>query len=65
MNVGDRLDGRWEIVRPIGRGGMGAVYEAVHVELRRRVAVKVLDEASGADAARFAQEARVLGRLRA
>ncbi len=38
---GARL-GRYEVVRRIGRGGFGTVYEATHRELRKRVAVKVL-----------------------
>jgi len=40
--VGTKLDGRYEVSRVIGAGGMGAVYEAHHVGTRRRVAVKVI-----------------------
>jgi serine/threonine protein kinase len=56
--------GHYEIVRPIGRGGMGVVYEAKHRTLGRRVAVKVLhaSEAArpGADvrSERFMREGR-------
>lgn len=34
--------GRYEIVRRIGRGGMGAVFEGIHTELKKRVAIKAL-----------------------
>src|SRR3954470_12730451 len=37
-----QLVGRYRRVRVIGQGGMGAVYEAVHPGLKKRVAVKVL-----------------------
>ena len=40
---GTRL-GRYRIERRIGTGGMGEVFEAVHVGLKKRVAVKVLKE---------------------
>ena len=39
--IGQRV-GNYRITRPLGRGGMGEVYEAIHVQLRRRVAIKFL-----------------------
>ncbi len=50
--------GRYEIVAPIGAGGMGEVYRARDVRLRRDVAVKVVPEA-----ARSEHEAQVLASL--
>ena len=40
--VGQVLENKWRIVAVIGEGGMGAVYEAVHVRNGARVAVKLL-----------------------
>ena len=40
--VGRILGGRYRIVRLVGSGGMGAVYEATQLDLQRSVAVKVL-----------------------
>jgi tRNA A-37 threonylcarbamoyl transferase component Bud32 len=60
--VGAALAGRYLIVRRIGEGGMGAVYEAKHMVIGKRVAVKVLLEKfhSNIDlVARLLQEARL------
>ena len=62
---GDRL-GPYEILSPLGAGGMGEVYRARDVNLRRDVALKILPAAFSADAdrlARFEREARVLASL--
>ncbi len=61
MELGTLLGGRYRIVRELGRGGMGVVYEAVQEDLRRSVAVKVMIglTASGADYERFVREARI------
>ena len=40
--MAEQLIGPYKVVREIGRGGMGSVYEAVHPQIQRRVAIKVL-----------------------
>ena len=42
--VGTTLSGRYLVTRKVGQGGMGAVYEATHTLIGKRVAVKVLLE---------------------
>ena len=37
--AGELVGGKYQLVREIGRGGMGAVWEAVHATLGARVAV--------------------------
>ena len=61
---GQRL-GRFRLVRPLGSGGMGMVWEAEQDEPRRTVAIKLLPEArrSAVDSWRFAHEAQVLASL--
>ncbi|MFO1000834.1 MAG: serine/threonine-protein kinase [Planctomycetaceae bacterium] len=58
--------GIYDLIRPLGRGGMGAVYLAIHRQLRKQVAIKLLPLVSGEDSdvrARFEREIRVVGRL--
>jgi TolB-like protein/Tfp pilus assembly protein PilF len=60
LAAGTRL-GPYQIVSPLGRGGMGEVYRALDTRLGRHVAIKVLPEALASDAdrrARFEREAR-------
>src|SRR5688572_2287622 len=62
LGPGSVVAGRYEIVRKIGSGGMGHVFEARHLVLGRRVALKVLkarDLGSANAVARLKQEARV------
>ena len=65
LSAGTRL-GPYEILSPIGAGGMGEVYRARDTRLQRDVAIKVLPErvAESAKAlARFEREARVVAAL--
>ncbi|MDX1948421.1 MAG: serine/threonine-protein kinase, partial [Pirellulaceae bacterium] len=57
----------YELLRPIGRGGMGVVYKAVHTRLQRTVAIKMLshyDDAQGVAAARLQREVIAAGRVK-
>src|SRR5277367_790135 len=65
LSNGTKL-GPYEIVGPLGAGGMGEVYRARDAKLGREVALKVLPEAFARDAesmARFQREAKVLASL--
>src|ERR1700736_2393526 len=65
LSVGTKL-GPYEILAPIGAGGMGEVYRARDTKLKRDVAIKVLPEAFARDPermARFQREAEVLASL--
>src|SRR5207245_1652428 len=62
---GNKL-GPYEIVKPLGAGGMGEVYRARDKRLGRDVALKVVPDAFASDAqrmARFEREAKVLASL--
>ena len=63
--AGTRI-GPYEIVAPLGHGGMGEVYRATDTHLGRAAAIKVLPETFALDAeriARFDREARTLASL--
>lgn len=55
--------GPYRVIRKLGQGGMGAVYEAEQDVPRRTVAIKVLRGGLGASLRRFRREIEVLGRL--
>ena len=62
VTTGARI-GAYEVLAPIGRGGMGEVYRARDTRLKRDVALKILPESFATDPerlARFQREAEVL-----
>lgn len=64
---GQLIAGRYRLGRCLARGGMGSVWEAEHVELEARVAVKLLRSELGANSAhveRFRREARTAAKLK-
>jgi serine/threonine protein kinase len=64
--IGQVLDGRYKIRELLGEGGMGAVYTAEHLSLRKQVAVKVIRaEFAGNEeiAERFTREAMATAQL--
>jgi len=66
LEPGAIIDGKYQIVRSIGAGGMGEVFEGENTRIRRRVAIKVLhaSAALNPDAVdRFEREAQAAGRI--
>jgi serine/threonine protein kinase len=72
IQIGSVLGGRYRLIRTVGTGGMGVVYEAEDVHLQRSVAVKVLREIAGGPqetasanmvVERFRQEAHMTAQL--
>ncbi len=64
--VGLAVGGKYEIRRVLGAGGMGVVCEAVHLDLGKRVAVKLIDKSmkeSELIVERFRREARAAGQI--
>src|SRR5258706_8806014 len=67
LSPGYQIGDKYSVVQAIGWGGMGIVYEATHIRLGQRVAVKLLapDLAQTQEAvARFEREARAAAHLR-
>ena len=66
MQTGQIIDGKYRIIREIGHGSMGAVYEGENILIHRRVAIKVLHPAVAAHGntiQRFEREAQAAGRI--
>lgn len=64
--IGETLRGTYHILSVLDQGGMGLVFEAEHIRLRRRVAVKVLARHLISDTqalARFNREAEIISQL--
>lgn len=65
LTSGYLVDERFEIVRPIGVGSYGVVYEARQSQLERRVALKILNEAVDSESAlRLMREGQILSSIR-
>ena len=66
VKAGDTLEGRYKIIKTVGEGGMGTVYLAEHMLIKRRVAIKILRPELATDAAvveRFMNEAQAAGAI--
>ncbi|HMY51539.1 MAG TPA: serine/threonine-protein kinase [Candidatus Obscuribacter sp.] len=65
MLAGQILDDTYEVLRTLGCGGMGEVYEVRHLVLQKKMALKTLraDAANPDNWQRFVHEARILARL--
>lgn len=62
----EAIEGRYKVVREIGQGAAGAVYEGVQLSVDRRVAIKILSQANQAREdyrERFSREAKAIARL--
>src|SRR2546423_1946340 len=65
--IGQVLDGKYQLDKRVGQGGMGAVYLATHIGTKRPVALKVIAPQFMSNTEfveRFKREAEAAGRLR-
>ena len=66
IELGQIIDGKYRVIRVIGEGGMGCVYEGENSRISRRVAIKVMHAEAAANpeiARRFAREAQAAARI--
>ncbi|UQA61378.1 serine/threonine-protein kinase [Polyangium aurulentum] len=63
MNVGERVGGKYRLLRQIGAGAMGTVWEAANEATSRRVAIKLLNRPSDDLRHRLLREARACGAI--
>ncbi len=67
LSEGDVIDGKYRILRLLGKGGMGTVWVAENLRVRRQVAIKVLIrgavDAAGEALLRFEREAQAAGQI--
>jgi eukaryotic-like serine/threonine-protein kinase len=64
--LGKTIDGRYQVLRLLGQGGMGAVYEVRHLGTGRRHALKIITGELAATpdvVARFMREGRAVGAI--
>ncbi|MEM9457549.1 MAG: bifunctional serine/threonine-protein kinase/formylglycine-generating enzyme family protein [Myxococcota bacterium] len=67
LKAGDELSNRYRIIRQLGAGGMGAVYEAEQIQLRKQVALKLMHPEKAErekNAKRFVREARAASAIK-
>ncbi|MCK6589140.1 MAG: protein kinase, partial [Polyangiaceae bacterium] len=64
LEPGEIVEARYRVIRKVGEGAMGAVYEVERVSDKRRLALKMLtDVAGGLNVARFAREAQIISQI--
>ena len=62
--IGELLDGRYRLLERLAAGGMGTVYRAEHLALRKEVAIKFVQDGENPDhALRFLREAMLTSRI--
>ncbi len=63
LAIGDEVQGRYRVLREIGRGGMGYVYEVERLSDKKHLALKMAAGISAVSLARFAREAKLFATL--